>query len=104
MNRELDGDFDPDAFDHETQLATATGCMEQGLRANRDIVVGLGAIDLTIHMDNGEAIHTEWSCKFTRRQVMEELAGAGLEMCDWWTDPAGQFALALARLTSSPAT
>lgn len=104
VNRELDGDFDPDAFDHETRLVTATGCMEQSLRANRDIVAKLGAIDLTIHMDKGEAIHTEWSCKFTRRQVMEEFAVAGLEMCDWWTDPADQFALALARPTSSPAT
>ena len=103
LNRELDGDLALDAFDHETRLVTASGCMEQSLRANRDIDARLKAIDLDIHMDKGESIHTEWSCKFTRPQVTQELAFAGLDVCDWWTDSAGQFALALARRTSSPA-
>jgi L-histidine N-alpha-methyltransferase len=101
LNRELDGNLDLDAFDHETRLVTPTGCMEQSLRANRDIDASLETIDLKIHMDKGEAIHTEWSCKFTRPQITEELAVAGLEVCDWWTDSANQFALALARRTSS---
>jgi L-histidine N-alpha-methyltransferase len=27
--------------------------------------------------------------------VAEELAAAGLELAEWWTDPAGDFALSL---------
>ena len=40
---------------------------------------------------------TEISAKFRRDMVASELAGAGLELAEWWTDAAGDFALALAR-------
>ncbi len=104
LNRELDGDFDLNAFDHQTRLVTPTGCMEQSLRANRDIDANLEAIHLRIHVSKGEAIHTEWSCKFTRPQLTQELALAGLAVSNWWTDSADQFALALAHRTLSPST
>ncbi len=100
LNRELDGDFNLDAFDHMTRLNTDTGCMEQSLRANRDLVAHLGAIELEIRMNNGEEIHTEWSCKFTRDQIAAELADAGLEVTDWWTDTEDRYALVLAHRTS----
>jgi L-histidine N-alpha-methyltransferase len=100
LNRELDGDFDLDAFDHVTQLNTSTGCMEQSLRANRHVTALLEAIDLKITMEAGESIHTEWSCKFTREQITEELAGAGLSVTDWWSDAENRYALVLSRRTS----
>jgi L-histidine N-alpha-methyltransferase len=103
LNRELGGDFDLDAFDHVTRLRSDTGCMEQSLRAVRDIDARLGAIDLGIHFRAGESVHTEWSCKFTREQVTEELQDAGLTVTDWWTDDQQRYALALARKTSTPA-
>jgi L-histidine N-alpha-methyltransferase len=104
LDRELDGDFDLDAFDHVTQLNTDSGCMEQSLRANRDLVARLEAIDLDVSMESGESIHTEWSCKFTRDQITEELAGAGLEVADWWTDDEKQYALVLACRASIPSS
>jgi L-histidine N-alpha-methyltransferase len=104
LNRELDGDFDLNAFDHVTQLNTDTGCMEQSLRANRDLTARLEAIDLDVSMARGESIHTEWSCKFTRDQITEELAGAGLEVADWWTDDEERYALVLARQASIPSS
>jgi L-histidine N-alpha-methyltransferase len=104
LNRELDGDLDLDAFDHVTQLNTRTGCMEQSLRANRDLVARFNAIDLEIDMKHGESIHTEWSCKFTRDQITAELATAGLAVSDWWTDAESRFALVLARRSSVPST
>jgi len=45
----------------------------------------------------GEAIRTEISAKFRRARVESELAAAGLALDGWWTDPAGDFALSLAR-------
>lgn len=104
LNRELDGDLDLSGFDHVTRLNTESGCMQQSLRANRAMDACLEAIDLTLHLENGESIHTEWSCKFTRDQVTEELADAGLEVTNWWTDAEHRFALALARKASLPAT
>ncbi len=104
LNRELDGDLDLSGFDHVTQLNTETGCMEQSLRANRDMEIRLDAIDLVVHTRAGESIHTEWSCKFTRDQVSEELAAAGLEVSEWWTDTEQRFALALARRSSASST
>lgn len=100
LNRELDGDFDLDAFDHVTQLNPSTGCMEQSLRANRHITARLETINLEIAVEAGESIHTEWSCKFTMEQITEELAGAGLSVTDWWSDAGNRYALVLAQRTS----
>jgi L-histidine N-alpha-methyltransferase len=104
VNRELKGNFDLDAFEHVTRLDTTTGCMEQSLVARRTVEVTLEAIDLAIRIEEGESIHTEWSCKFTRPQITAELAAAGLEVSDWWTDTEHRFALALARKASAPST
>ncbi len=102
LNQELDANFDLDAFDHVTQLNRVTGCMEQSLRANRDLVARLEAIDLDVSIGSGESIHTEWSCKFTREQITNELAGAGLDVTDWWTDTEDRYALLIARPTLFP--
>jgi L-histidine N-alpha-methyltransferase len=100
LNRDFDGDLDLDAFVHVTQFNASTGCMEQSLRANRNVTALLGAIDLEVTLEAGESIHTEWSCKFTREQITEELAGAGLSVVDWWSDVENRYALVLARRTS----
>ena len=42
-------------------------------------------------------MRTEISAKFRRDKVADELAAAGFELAEWWTDPAGDFALSLAR-------
>lgn len=104
INRELDGSIDVDAFDHETRLNLESGCMEQRLRANREIRTRLDAIDLDVHLEAGEAIHTEWSCKFTREQIESELETVGLRTTNWWTDSENRFGLALARLSSVSST
>ena len=98
INRELDGDIDIEAFEHRTVFHVDTGCMEQSLRARREVNARLNAIDLDVHFASGESIHTEWSCKFTREQVESEMSAAGLTMTHWWTDSEERFALALARL------
>jgi len=100
LNRDLDGDFDLDAFDHVTEFNKSSGCMEQSLRANRDTVARLDAIDLEVKMTTGESIHTEWSCKFTRDQITDELAEAGLCVTKWWADIEDRYALVLARRIS----
>ena len=44
-------------------------------------------------------MRTEISTKFTRERLQSVYADAGLEMCGWFTDAAGDYALSLARAT-----
>ncbi|MCL1594398.1 MAG: L-histidine N(alpha)-methyltransferase [Actinomycetia bacterium] len=96
INRTLDGDLPLDAFEHETRYNEACSCMEQSLRATRDISASLAAIDLHLEIANGESIHTEFSCKFTSDSISQELIDAGLSVSSVLTDRLDQFALVVA--------
>jgi len=95
VNRELGGDIPVDAFEHVTRFDKDFSCMAQSLRATRKIVANIRALDLAVTFLPGEEIHTEVSCKFTREQVDEDFAAAGIHLDEWLTDPAQQFAIAL---------
>lgn len=97
LDRELDGDLEEDDFDHVAIWDAENEWIEMRLRARRAIDARLGALDLPVHLDPGEEIRTEISAKFRRERVEAELAAAGLALEHWWTDPAGDFALTLAR-------
>ena len=93
VNRELDGDLPLDAFEHVTRFDPISSCMAQSLRAKRPVVANLKALDLAVSFVEGEEIHTEVSCKFTRSQVEQDFADAGLAVDDWLTDSEDRFAL-----------
>lgn len=97
LNRELGADFDPEDFDHVARWNAEDEWMEMHLRARRDIGVRIPALDLEVTFARGEEMRTEISAKFRRPRVEAELAAAGLVLEHWWTDPAEDFALALAR-------
>jgi L-histidine N-alpha-methyltransferase len=98
INRELDADFDVDAFEHVARFDTDEEWIEMRLRSTCDQTVHVGTLDLDVPFAAGEEMRTEVSAKFTRQRVANELRAAGLEMAEWWTDPDGDFALSLARL------
>ena len=98
MNRELDADFDLDAFEHVAIFDTEHEWIEMRLRSKRAQTVRVGALELDVPFAAGEEMRTEVSAKFTRPRVERELRAAGLELVEWWTDEAGDFALSLARL------
>ncbi len=98
VNRELDANFDLDAFAHVAKWNTDSERIEMWLRANRAQRVQINALDLTIDFADGEEMLTEVSCKFRSDGVAAELAGAGLRRTHWWTDSAGDFGLSLATL------
>jgi L-histidine N-alpha-methyltransferase len=60
-------------------------------------------IDLTVEFAAGEELRTEISTKFTRERLEAVYAHAGLELCGWFTDSAGDYALSLARRPEIPA-
>jgi L-histidine N-alpha-methyltransferase len=97
VNRALDADFDPDRFAHVARWDSDEQWIEMWLRSDAAQTVHVGGLDLTVEFGPGEAMRTEISAKFTRERVDAELAAAGLALDAWWTDPAGDFALSLAR-------
>ncbi|MBV8930528.1 MAG: L-histidine N(alpha)-methyltransferase [Mycobacteriaceae bacterium] len=96
INRELDADFNIDAFEHVARWNSGEQRIEMWLRASTAQRVRIAALDLTVEFTAGEQMLTEVSCKFTPGGVAAELAAAGLRQTHWWTDPAGDFGLSLA--------
>ena len=95
LDRELEADFDLDAFDHVALWDAEQEWIEMRLRSRLEQVVSIAALDLEVLFATGEELRTEVSAKFRRQGVERELAAAGLTMTHWWTDPAGDFALSL---------
>ncbi|MCV7103823.1 L-histidine N(alpha)-methyltransferase [Mycobacterium palustre] len=96
INRQLDADFDVDAFQHVARWNGEAERIEMWLRAGSRQRVRIGALDLTVEFDAGEEMLTEVSCKFRPDGVSAELSDAGLRQIRWWTDEAGDFGLSLA--------
>ncbi|GAA2418900.1 L-histidine N(alpha)-methyltransferase [Actinomadura vinacea] len=97
INRELDADFVPGAFEHVAVWNGAEEWIEMRLRATAGRAVRIGGLDLEVEFAAGEELRTEISAKFRRARLEAELAAAGLELSDFWTDAAGDFSLSLAR-------
>ncbi|HEY4625591.1 MAG TPA: L-histidine N(alpha)-methyltransferase [Blastococcus sp.] len=95
LDRELEADFDLDAFDHVALWDAEQEWIEMRLRSRLEQVVSIAALDLEVRFATGEELRTEVSAKFRRQGVERELAAAGLTMTHWWTDPGGDFALSL---------
>lgn len=96
VNRALDADFDPDAFDHVARWDADAEWIEMRLRARSTLTVKIHELDLVVSFEEGEELRTEVSAKFRQDRVREELDAAGLRLDQWWTDTAGRFALSLA--------
>jgi L-histidine N-alpha-methyltransferase len=97
VNRELDADFVPEAFDHVAFFDRDREWIEMRLRARRPQRVRIGQLDLRISFAAGEELRTEISAKFTPERLAGDLAAAGLELVERYTDAEGLFALNLAR-------
>jgi L-histidine Nalpha-methyltransferase len=94
LNRELDADFDPDAFDHRAFYNRERHCVEMHLvarGAQRVTVPGAGSWTVGA----GESIRTEISCKHDRDSMAALFRDAGLGIERWETDPDGRYAILL---------
>jgi L-histidine N-alpha-methyltransferase len=100
INRELGGDFDPEAFEHVAFFDRAHEWIEMRLRAMRPMSVLIADLDLRVHFAAGEELRTEISAKFTRERVAGDLGAAGLQLRSWLTDPEDLFAVSVSRLPS----
>jgi L-histidine N-alpha-methyltransferase len=97
LNRELDGNFDLDCFEHVARFDEREERVDIRLRSLCEQEVRLEAIDLVTQFAVGEEMRTEISTKFSRPRLEAVYADAGLELVGWFTDEAGDYALSLAR-------
>jgi len=95
INRSLDANFAPEQFDHVARWNDEEEWIEMRLRSRAIQLVDVRALDLAVGFAEGEEMRTEISAKFRRDRVEAELAAAGFELAQWWTDRAGDFGLSL---------
>jgi L-histidine N-alpha-methyltransferase len=98
VNRELHADFDVEAFEHVAFWNEREEWIEMRLRAARAQTVTVADLGITVVFAAGETLHTEISAKFRPDGIAAELRAVGLQTLEFWTDPAGDFGLTLARV------
>lgn len=93
LNRDLDGDFDPAAFDYRARWQAAQSRIAMALVSNRDQTVTLAGQHWTFAA--GEELITEYSVKYTAAAFLELARPAGWHLGGRWSDPAGELSLLL---------
>jgi dimethylhistidine N-methyltransferase len=91
INRELDGDFDLDVFQHAAFYNPAAGRIEMHLTSYLPQTVTIG--DEQVRIANNESIHTENSYKYHVEEFASLAKLAGFELVNVWTDPDNLFSL-----------
>jgi L-histidine Nalpha-methyltransferase len=95
INRELDADFQVEAFEHVAFFDREREWIEMRLRALRRMDVHVAKLGLDVAFAPREELRTEISAKFTIKRLGADLAAAGLELSEVLTDPEELFALSL---------
>lgn len=102
LNRELGANFDLSRFTHVALFNEAEEWIEMHLRSTGEQRVTIADLGLSITFDDGEEILTEVSAKFTADKVCREVEAAGLQLTEFWTDDAADFALSLSTKVVEP--
>jgi len=98
LNRELEADFDVDAFKHIALWNKHCSRMEIYLESTAKQSVFVPAINMDVHFAAGERLHTENSYKYTDHMVNTILRESGFALERTWTDPKRWFGVHLARV------
>jgi L-histidine Nalpha-methyltransferase len=96
VNRALDADFTPEAFEHIAFYDRDREWVEMRLRARRAQSVLIAGLGLRVSFAAGEELRTEISAKFSRARIEADFAASGLALENWYTDAEELFAVSLA--------
>ena len=96
INRELDGDFDLDGFEHRAVWNEGASRVEMHLRSRWRQRVTIRGACLTLEMRPDETIWTESSYKYRPEEIAAMLSRAGFGVRAHWIDRENRFALTLA--------
>jgi L-histidine Nalpha-methyltransferase len=92
INRELDGDFALDQFQHVARFNSAARSVEMHLRSKREQTVTIPRSKLTVSFSEGETIWTESSHKYTRFEIVHIASATGFRCDAQWVDEEWPFA------------
>jgi L-histidine N-alpha-methyltransferase len=95
MNRELGANFDPRDFDLVARYDEERGSVDSFLRSRRSHDVTLAQRGMTLHFDEGELVHTEWSFKFSVDDVVRLADRNAFSLTKTWYDESRSFAVHL---------
>ena len=98
LNHRLDGDFEPESFEHIALWDRSRSCIDMRLRALKPMEVDLSAIALDVRFAVGEEIRTGISAKFDGGALEDEFTRAGFTLEHRWHDADDYFGLFLARV------
>lgn len=98
LNRELEANFDLDAFRHVALWNRRCSRMEMHLESTIAQPVFIPALDLDIAFAKGERIHTENSYKYTPEMIESILRESGFKLEQSWHDRQKWFGVHLARV------
>ena len=96
-NRELDADFQIEAFDHYALYDPDDGTARSYLVSLERQMVRIGAANIVVEFEKGETIHTEISRKFNIPQIEKLLTDAGFTMVEHFYDCKHYFVDSLAK-------
>ena len=97
VNRDLNGGFDLDGFEHQAPYLSEAEKVEMRLVARKNQWVRIGGMKGSLRFKRGDYIHTEDSHKYTLGGFEALAASAGLCLEDRWLDDDQWFALTLLR-------
>lgn len=100
LNRELEADFQVDAFRHVALWQADESHMEMRLVADENQSVRFKRLSRSLVLEKGEFIRTEISRKFTREDLESLFASAGLRIEAHFEPENAYFSLLLGRCTA----
>ncbi len=92
INRELDGEFDPDTFRHHAPFVEKNHRVEMHLVSTRPQEVPVHDLEATFEFNEGESIHTENSYKYNTDTFQHIYDGTSLEVEAFLRDEQERFA------------
>jgi L-histidine N-alpha-methyltransferase len=99
INRDLQGDFDLNAFDHRAVCDEEQSRVEMHLVSRRAQTVRIAAAGCEIAFEAGESIWTESSYKYEPDEVEAMASLAGFRRRELWIEPDARFSLTLLQAT-----
>jgi dimethylhistidine N-methyltransferase len=91
LNNEVGADFDLTAFRHRARYNTLAGRIETDLVSTKRQDVHVGGETFAFRED--EAMHVEYSCKYSLEDFAQIAAKAGLSVAQVWTDDHRRFSV-----------
>ena len=96
INRELDTNFILSDFEYVCRWDVERSAVISLLQAQCSLKILISSIPLEIDFAKGDEVLVGISCKFTRKQIVQELSAVDMEVGAWFTDRDERFAILVA--------